>query len=137
MAYHSEVIMNKNQHDFDIKLGLTPCDGNTHIKMDGKELKCVSSLVMRAGVDGYTNVVMQFDAPVVARVVAELTANISVEEELVEVWFATALDKALVRLEQKQGECVDFPIKDRYTRAQLTACLLETVIEGSLIPLDT
>ena len=122
--------MHRNEHEFDIKLGLDGNGPDNHIKMDGKELKGVSSLIMKAGVDGYTNVVMQFDAPMIANVVAELTVNLDIEDETVEQWFATALDKALVKMESREGEGVDFPIKHRYCRALLTKYLLEAVIEA-------
>lgn len=67
-----------NKHDFEMRLPFLPTEEpeKTYIRMDGKELKGITSVRVQAGVDGFTNVVLQMDAPVLVEMVAALLIHV-------------------------------------------------------------
>lgn len=70
-----------NEHKFEFKLPMfpnqtisdngMPCE----LKMDGHDMKGVTSLTMRAGSNGFTNVVVEFEASCAVEAAAHLVAH--------------------------------------------------------------
>ena len=57
-------------HQFEFKLPINPVSAEVSLMMDGKELSGVTSLIVRAGLEGYTKVVIDFEAAALAHFVA-------------------------------------------------------------------
>lgn len=77
-----------NEHKFNLQLPMYPhqtvSDNGMPCKleMDGKELKGVTGLHVRAGVNGFTNVVMEFEASCAVEFVGHLVAHCDANDTL-------------------------------------------------------
>lgn len=72
-----------NEHKFEFKLPMFPnqkIEDNgmpCELKMDGRDMKGVTSLTMRAGSNGFTNVVVEFEASCAVECAAHLVAHMT------------------------------------------------------------
>lgn len=131
--------MNENQHTFNFDLPLIPHQRiqdsspfDLRLEMDGRPLKGVTGLHVRAGANGFTNVELEFEAATALQFVAELTADPGLPHtEELDLQLAKLYRRAQAAIEysQEQGSAED---ENSYTRQaalvrKLVALLIENV----------
>jgi hypothetical protein len=90
-----------NEHRFNFKLPMYPNrkigerDLPAVLEMDGKHLPGVTDLTVRAGSNGFTNVVIEFEADVAVEFVGHLVANLNLTEDQAQILFGGIFDKAV------------------------------------------
>lgn len=67
--------MKLNNHNFDFLLPLFPYEGDTVIRMDGRNLQGVTGLNIKAGANGYTHVAIEFEARCAVQFAGHLVAE--------------------------------------------------------------
>ena len=120
-----------NEHKFDFKLPMfpnqtvsdngMPCELN----MDGQPLKGVSSLVVRAGSNGFTNVVMEFEASCAVEFAGHLVAQLNLSDEQAQMDLGGIYDQAMadVGLTEDFAHTVDGADKVEMVRRVVELCI--------------
>jgi len=94
--------MNANKHKFDVNLDLNPHTDETYIKLDGKALSGVTDITIRAGANGFTNVVLGMEVSALATLTGELSVNAKLCDEYESCLFQATKD-ALEKHEKEWG----------------------------------
>jgi hypothetical protein len=117
-----------NEHSFDITLPMYPPATVSDLKMDGKNLKGVTDLTIRAGGNGFTNVVMEFEAAVAVEFVGHLVAHVQgAENEEMTFELAQIYRDARNQVENElEGEGLEY---SHLGQARLVQRIIETAME--------
>lgn len=121
-----------NEHKFDLKLPMfphqtigeegMPCE----IKMDGNDLKGVTQLTVRAGSNGFTNVVMEFEASCAVEMAGHLVAHMDANDTL-EFQMAEIYRDARIEVENElDGEGLEH---SHFGQAKLVQRIIEMALE--------
>lgn len=116
----------KNKHYFDINLMEDHCHPNNSIRMDGKEISA-RSLVVRAGTDGYTNVVIGLDTVLTMSFIGELTARLT-ENAGMDIVLSECLHKAMNRFGQETHESLSLSRFTDSEKGAMVRMLIEELI---------
>lgn len=84
-------------HKFKFNLPLDTREAE--LEMDGVPLKGVTGLTLRAGTNGFTNVVLEFSAPALAEFDAVLITTVNPDDAM-ELALAAIYDEALLTVEK-------------------------------------
>lgn len=103
-------------HQFQLTIPLYPKAEHTEILMDGKPLHGITALCLKAGPDGFTNLVLEVQAPVACEFVGELFVALEMTPE-VEDLFSDIFDSSLAKV----GE----PLEDSETKATFIRRVIE------------
>lgn len=121
----------KNKHVFDFNLPIEPSRSeHTKLLMDYEELDGVTGLHVRAGVNGFTNVVIEMEAACAVKFAGELTlhmANVTHDEMSLALAGVYQIAKEEIDIElEREGADLDAEI---YLQAQLVRRIIELSIE--------
>lgn len=115
--------MQENEHKFEFKLGKNSHDGST-LLMDGKELEGVTGLCVRAGINGITNVAIEFEAGTAIKMAAHLIANLDLPDERWEIGvFGGIFDEAVEAIPILREFHFDGADKMDFVKSIVTKCL--------------
>lgn len=123
----------RTEHEFEFNLPIFPYDkGADDFKatMNGKPLDGIRSLAVRAGDNGMTNVVIDFEAAVAVKAVAILFADIEKAKDVDdEVVLATLFDDAMEEVCNTNQEEPQAVLKDYSLKADLVKRLISLSLE--------
>jgi hypothetical protein len=118
-----------NKHKFNLQLPMYPHEPDgmpCTLEMDGNKLKGVTGLHVRAAVNGFTNVVMEFEASCAVEFVGHLVAHCDANDAL-EFQMAEIYSDALADVEkQLEGEVLEY---SHFGKAKLTHRIIELAME--------
>jgi len=120
--------MNTNEHKFAVNLTLNPNTDETYIKLDGVELSGVTDITMRAGANGFTNVVLGMEVPVLATLTGELSVNAKLCDQYESCLFL-ATKEALEKHEKEWGAPFAGREQMGSEMAGFAALMLESIVK--------
>jgi hypothetical protein len=129
---------NINRHKFDFELPMYPMQtiGQDNVfpmlKMDGKELKGVTGLHVRAGNNGFTNVVMEFEANCAVEFVGHLIANVNTAMDEESAMLLSSIYQDALKQVQSDLDAEGEELEANYfAQAELVKRIIELSIENS------
>jgi hypothetical protein len=118
-----------NTHKFDFQLPMEPNSEKTTLLMDRQPLEGVTSLHVKAGTDGFTNVAVEFNASCALSFTGHLIANIKHEGEEQSLLLAGMHDRAMAYVCDRNQVEPDVVIMDYQLKAEFLMVLASFCIE--------